>query len=130
MGLSRGRHAGQLERRTVTQAPLRPGSSVGYQVNQLARLFEVALRSLIAPYRVPSCRLRDMRSSPRLPAGSPPHGSSPSSIRRSPAWQLTSIFGTEVHLTFSGAGRGGAGNGERNGEVFPSHEGAVTSSSG
>jgi DNA-binding MarR family transcriptional regulator len=32
--------------------PLRPASSVGYQVNRLARLFEVALRARIAAYGV------------------------------------------------------------------------------
>ena len=32
--------------------PLRPASSVGYQVNRLARLFEVALRERIAAYGV------------------------------------------------------------------------------
>jgi DNA-binding MarR family transcriptional regulator len=32
--------------------PLRPASSVGYQVNRLARLFEIALRNRIAAYGV------------------------------------------------------------------------------
>ncbi len=36
----------------MTTAPLRPASSVGYQVNRLARLFEVALRNRIAAYGV------------------------------------------------------------------------------
>ena len=36
----------------MTTAPLRPGSSVGYQVNRLARLFEAALRESIAGYGV------------------------------------------------------------------------------
>jgi DNA-binding MarR family transcriptional regulator len=36
----------------MTTAPLRPGSSVGYQVNRVARLFEVALRQRIAGYGV------------------------------------------------------------------------------
>ncbi|MDA8074224.1 MAG: MarR family winged helix-turn-helix transcriptional regulator [Actinomycetota bacterium] len=33
-------------------APLRPGSSVGYQVNRLARLFEAALRARIVAHGV------------------------------------------------------------------------------
>ncbi|HLJ98982.1 MAG TPA: MarR family winged helix-turn-helix transcriptional regulator [Streptosporangiaceae bacterium] len=33
-------------------APLRPGSSAGYQVNRLARLYEAALRQRIARYGV------------------------------------------------------------------------------
>jgi DNA-binding MarR family transcriptional regulator len=36
----------------MTTRPLRPASSVGYQVNRLARLFEVALRERIAAYGV------------------------------------------------------------------------------
>ena len=36
----------------MTTEPLRPASSVGYQVNRLARLFEVALRDRIAAYGV------------------------------------------------------------------------------
>jgi len=36
----------------MTTEPLRPASSVGYQVNRLARLFEVALRNRIAAYGV------------------------------------------------------------------------------
>jgi DNA-binding MarR family transcriptional regulator len=36
----------------MTIEPLRPDSSVGYQVNRLARLFEVALRNRIAAYGV------------------------------------------------------------------------------
>ena len=36
----------------MTIEPLRPASSVGYQVNRLARLFEVALRNRIAAYGV------------------------------------------------------------------------------
>jgi DNA-binding MarR family transcriptional regulator len=36
----------------MTTAPLRPASSVGYQVNRLARLFEAALRQRIAGYGV------------------------------------------------------------------------------
>ncbi len=36
----------------MTSAPLRPASSVGYQVNRLARLFEAALRTRIAAYGV------------------------------------------------------------------------------
>ena len=36
----------------MTTAPLRAESSVGYQVNRLARLFEVALRGRIAAYGV------------------------------------------------------------------------------
>jgi DNA-binding MarR family transcriptional regulator len=36
----------------MTTKPLRPDSSVGYQVNRLARLFEVALRDRIAAYGV------------------------------------------------------------------------------
>ena len=36
----------------MTTKPLRPASSVGYQVNRLARLFEVALRERIAAYGV------------------------------------------------------------------------------
>jgi len=36
----------------VTTAPLRPASSVGYQVNRLARLFEAALRQRIAAHGV------------------------------------------------------------------------------
>lgn len=36
----------------MTGAPLRPASSVGYQVNRLARLFEAALRVRIAAYGV------------------------------------------------------------------------------
>lgn len=36
----------------MTIRPLRPASSVGYQVNRLARLFEVALRERIAAYGV------------------------------------------------------------------------------
>jgi DNA-binding MarR family transcriptional regulator len=40
------------KQRTVTAAPLRPASSVGYQVNRLARLFEAALRARIAAHGV------------------------------------------------------------------------------
>ncbi len=36
----------------MTTAPLRPASSVGYQVNRLARLFEAALRQRIAAHGV------------------------------------------------------------------------------
>ena len=36
----------------MTIRPLRPASSVGYQVNRLARLFEIALRERIAAYGV------------------------------------------------------------------------------
>ena len=36
----------------MTTMPLRPASSVGYQVNRLARLFEAALRQNIAAYGV------------------------------------------------------------------------------
>ena len=36
----------------MTGAPLRPASSVGYQVNRLARLFEAALRTRIAVHGV------------------------------------------------------------------------------
>jgi DNA-binding MarR family transcriptional regulator len=36
----------------MTTEPLRPASSVGYQVNRLARLFELALRDRIAAYGV------------------------------------------------------------------------------
>lgn len=36
----------------MTSAPLRPATSVGYQVNRLARLFEGALRHRIAAYGV------------------------------------------------------------------------------
>lgn len=36
----------------MTGTPLRPGSSIGSQVNRLARLFEGALRSRISPYGV------------------------------------------------------------------------------
>jgi DNA-binding MarR family transcriptional regulator len=36
----------------MTITPLRPAASVGYQVNRLARLFEVALRERIAVYGV------------------------------------------------------------------------------
>jgi DNA-binding MarR family transcriptional regulator len=36
----------------MTTAPLRPASSVGYQVNRLARLFEAALRQRIARHGV------------------------------------------------------------------------------
>ena len=36
----------------MTGAPLRPASSVGYQVNRLARLFEAALRARIAAHGV------------------------------------------------------------------------------
>jgi DNA-binding MarR family transcriptional regulator len=36
----------------MTTEPLRPASSLGYQVNRLARLFEVALRDRIAAYGV------------------------------------------------------------------------------
>jgi DNA-binding MarR family transcriptional regulator len=36
----------------MTTVPLRPASSVGYQVNRLARLFEAALRERIAGYGV------------------------------------------------------------------------------
>jgi len=36
----------------MTIRPLRPASSVGYQVNRLARLFEAALRERIAVYGV------------------------------------------------------------------------------
>jgi DNA-binding MarR family transcriptional regulator len=36
----------------MTFRPLRPASSVGYQVNRLARLFEAALRERIAAYGV------------------------------------------------------------------------------
>lgn len=36
----------------MTGAPLRPASSLGYQVNQLARLFEAALRVSIAGHGV------------------------------------------------------------------------------
>ena len=36
----------------MTTTPLRPASSVGYQVNRLARLFEAALRERIAGYGV------------------------------------------------------------------------------
>jgi DNA-binding MarR family transcriptional regulator len=36
----------------VTTPPLRPASSVGYQVNRLARLFETALRQRIAAHGV------------------------------------------------------------------------------
>lgn len=36
----------------MTTVPLRPASSVGYQVNLLARLFEAALRQRIAGYGV------------------------------------------------------------------------------
>src|SRR6516165_442174 len=36
----------------MTIRPLRPASSVGYQVNRLARLFEAALRERIAAYGV------------------------------------------------------------------------------
>ena len=35
----------------MTTMPLRPASSVGYQVNRLARLFEAALRQNIAASR-------------------------------------------------------------------------------
>ena len=36
----------------MIRAPLRPASSVGYQVNRLARLFEAALRARIAAHGV------------------------------------------------------------------------------
>ena len=36
----------------MTDTPLRPESSIGYQVNRLARLFEAALRVRISPYGV------------------------------------------------------------------------------
>lgn len=36
----------------MSSPPLRPGSSVGYQVNRLARLFEAALRVRIAAHGV------------------------------------------------------------------------------
>jgi DNA-binding MarR family transcriptional regulator len=36
----------------MTTEPLRPASSLGYQVNRLARLFEAALRNRIAAYGV------------------------------------------------------------------------------
>jgi DNA-binding MarR family transcriptional regulator len=36
----------------MTTPPLRPGSSVGYQVNRLARLYESALRQRIAAFGV------------------------------------------------------------------------------
>jgi DNA-binding MarR family transcriptional regulator len=40
------------DQQAVTAAPLRPASSVGYQVNRLARLFEAALRARIAAHGV------------------------------------------------------------------------------